>query len=87
VDATRDAQLLQEARSLLLGNPTRALSLTRDHELHFPGSPLTEERLALRIEALARLGRKTEASAALAGFRTRFPRSIHARRLLALGLP
>ena len=87
VDPARDAQLLQEARSLVSGNPARALSLTRDHELHFPGSPLTEERQALQIEALARLGRTAEASAALAGFRTRFPRSIHARRLEALGLP
>ncbi|HEX2876508.1 MAG TPA: hypothetical protein VHP33_34880 [Polyangiaceae bacterium] len=86
-DPAHDAQLLQEARSLVLANPARALRLTRDHELHFPGSTLTEERQALQIEALARLGRTAEASAALAGFRTRFPRSIHARRLLALGLP
>lgn len=86
VDPARDAQLLQEARSLVAGNPARALSLTRDHELHFPGSPLAEERQALRLEALARLGRTAEAAAALASFRTRFPRSIHARRLEALGL-
>jgi hypothetical protein len=87
VDPARDAQLLQEARRLVSGNPARALNLTRDHELHFPASALTEERQALQIEALARLGRRSEAAAALASFRTRFPRSIHARRLEALGLP
>jgi hypothetical protein len=87
VDAARDAQLLQEARSLMARSPARALSLTRNHELHFPSSPLTEERQALQIEALTRLGRTAEARAALEGFRTRFPRSIHARRLEALGLP
>lgn len=87
VDAARDAQLLQEARSLMARSPARALSLTRNHELHFPSSPLTEERQALQIEALTRLGRMAEARAALEGFRTRFPRSIHARRLEALGLP
>jgi type IV secretory pathway VirB10-like protein len=87
VDAARDAQLLQEARSLMARSPARALSLTRNHELHFPSSPLTEERQALQIEALTRLGRTAEARVALEGFRTRFPRSIHARRLEALGLP
>ena len=87
LDPARDAQLLQEARSSMSSNPSRALSLTRDHELHFPSSALGEERQALQIEALARLGRKAEATAALASFRTRFPRSIHARRLEALGLP
>lgn len=87
VDPARDTQLLQEARSLVSANPARALSLTREHALQFPASALTEERQALQIEALARLGRTAEATAALAGFRTRFPRSIHARRLEALGLP
>lgn len=87
LDAARDAEILQDARRALASNPSRALNLTRDHELHFPASPLTEERQALQIEALANLGRRAEAAGALAGFTTRFPRSIHARRLAALGLP
>ena len=86
-DSAQDAALLQEARGLVASNPARALTLTRDHELHFPNSALTEERQALRIEALAHLGRHAEAARALSAFDRRFPRSIYARRLHALPLP
>jgi len=82
--AEQDAALLQQARRLVASEPARALTLTRDHELHFPGSPLTEERQALRIEALARLGRRAEAERELATFDQRFPRSIYRHRLRAL---
>ena len=87
LDAAQDAALLQEARGLVASNPARALTLTRDHELHFPNSALTEERQALRIEALARLGRHAESARELSAFDQRFPRSIYARRLHALPLP
>lgn len=87
LDSARDAALLQEARGLVASNPARALTLTRDHELHFPNSALTEERQALRIEALGRLGRHAEAARELASFDQRFPHSIYARRLHALPLP
>lgn len=86
-DGAQDAALLQEARGLIASNPARALTLTRDHELHFPNSALTEERQALRIEALARLGRHAEAARELSVFDQRFPRSIYARRLHALPSP
>jgi hypothetical protein len=84
LDSARDAQLLQEARGVVTSNPTRALTLTRDHELHFPASALAEERHALRIEALARIGRLAEAEQALGVFNARFPRSIYTRRLQTL---
>lgn len=86
-DVEKDARLLQEARSAVATNPARALTLTRDHELHFPTSALTEERQALRIEALARLGRRAEAERELQAFAARFPRSIYTRRLQALTSP
>ena len=60
------------------------MTLTRDHELSFPESLLTEERQALRVEALARLGRSSEAEQELTGFEQRFPRSIYRRRLRSL---
>jgi hypothetical protein len=87
LDSAQDAALLHEARGLVATHPARALTLTRDHELHFPNSVLNEERQALRVEALARLGRHTEAARELAAFDQRFPRSIYARRLHALPLP
>jgi hypothetical protein len=68
-------------------DPGRALTLTRDHELHFPNSVLLEERQALRIEALARLGRRAEAERELQTFTARFPRSIYTRRIQALTSP
>lgn len=80
----QDAALLQQARLIVASEPARALTLTRDHELHFPASALTEERQALRIEALARLGRRPEATRALATFDQHFPRSIYRHRLHAL---
>ncbi len=87
LDAAQDASLLQEARGLVASNPARALTLTRDHELHFPSSALVEERQALRIEALTRLNRHAEAARELEAFDQRFPRSVYARRLHALPLP
>jgi hypothetical protein len=86
-DSSQDAALLQEARGIVASNPAHALTLTRDHELHFPNSALTEERQALRIEALARLGRQAEAARGLLTFEQRFPRSIYTRRLHALPVP
>lgn len=83
-EPARDAGLLQDARRIMLGDPARALTLTRDHELAFPESVLVEERQALRLEALARLGRHAEAQHELEGFEQRFPRSIYRRRLQSL---
>jgi hypothetical protein len=80
----QDTALLQQARLVVAADPARALTLTRDHELHFPASALTEERQALRIEALARLGRHSEATRDLSTFDRHFPRSIYRHRLHAL---
>jgi hypothetical protein len=85
--APDDATLLQQARSSIGSEPSRALTLTRDHELRFPASPLVEERQALRIEAFARLGRGSEAARELAAFEARYPRSPYRRRLRSLVSP
>lgn len=85
--ALQDAALLQQARASMATNPARALTLTRDHELHFPASALTEERQALRIEALARLGRRAEAERERQQFDAHYPRSIYGRRLQGLLSP
>jgi hypothetical protein len=85
--AQDDSVLLQQARAGISADPSRALTLTRDHELRFPASPLVEEREALRIEAFARLGRGSEAARALEAFETRYPRSPYRRRLRSLVSP
>lgn len=84
VSAERDAALLQQARLAVALEPQRALSLIRDHEVHFPSSALGEERSALQIEALSRLGRADEAERRFAKFEAQFPRSPYRRRLRAL---
>lgn len=80
----RDAALLQQARSALVNEPQRALTLLRDHAVHFPSSALGEERSALQIEALVRLGRGDEARQRWDAFESHFPRSPYRRRLRAL---
>ena len=87
ISREQDAALLQQARAALATDPARALTLTRDHAVHFPDSALGEERQALHIEALARLGRTTEAVRDLAAFDAAFPRSPYARRLHTLLTP
>lgn len=82
-----DTALLQRARSLGASEPSRALSLTHEHEARFPGSPLAEERQALRIEALLRLGKASEAAHELDVFEQRYPRSPYRRRLRSLLSP
>jgi hypothetical protein len=76
--------LLQAARALVGSAPSEALARTRAHTARFPNSALTEERSALEIEALQRLGRTTEAESALARFEVQHPRSPYRRRLRAL---
>jgi hypothetical protein len=82
-----DAELLQRARAALANSPVLALALTREHAARFSSSPLTEERQALSIEALARLGRRSEARQGLSAFEETFPRSPYRRRLRALVAP
>lgn len=82
-----DAELLQRARASVASSPALALALTREHAARFSSSLLTEERQALSIEALSRLGRRSEARQGLSEFEETFPRSPYRRRLRALVAP
>jgi hypothetical protein len=83
-NAAQDAELLQQARRSVVTEPARALELIVEHQQRFPRSVLTEERQALRIEALIRIGRRSEAERELGIFEARSPRSLYLRRLRAL---
>jgi len=76
-----EVQLLLEARKELRSDPVQALRWVREHERRFPNGALSQEREVIAIEALQRLGRKEEAKARIAGFRERYPSSIHGRRV------
>lgn len=74
--------LLQRARGALAkGEYSRALEAIAEHQRRFPAGRLREEREALRIKALAGLGRTDEARRAAERFRERFPRSVLSSRV------
>ncbi len=62
--------------ALARGDAARALSLVAEHESRFATGALSEERDALRIRALASLGRAKEAKDRATVFRARYPNSV-----------
>ena len=77
-DAVRDElHLLSGARAAVAGEDyATALFRLDEHARRFRAGRLTEEREALRIKALAGLGRTDEARHAASAFRARFPHSV-----------
>lgn len=78
-----DLDSLTEARRVLASDPARALALTEASTRDHPASPFAEERAALAVEALLRLGRSDEAKLRLSRFEQAFPSSPYRRRLNA----
>jgi hypothetical protein len=77
-DAARaELRLLRHARAAVAREDyTAALRPIAEHSRQFPDGRLAEEREALRVKALAGLGRGEDARRAAAAFRARFPRSV-----------
>jgi hypothetical protein len=73
---------LQRARLTVSQKPAVALSLTEQHAIKYPRGEFREERDALRIEALVRLGRQGEATQLFSSFEQQYPRSVYLRRML-----
>jgi hypothetical protein len=68
--------LLGQARAAVLREDfAAALPPLAEHARRFRNGRLAEEREALRVKALAGLGRDHEAARAAAAFEARFPRS------------
>lgn len=75
-----EQDLLDRARTLLLqGEPAAALKIIEIHRRRFPHGVLSEERDALRIEALGNAGRTDEACRAAQAFHGAYPGSLLAR--------
>jgi hypothetical protein len=69
--------LLQHARAAVAAARfPAALDSIAEHERRFPAGRLREERDALRVKALAGLGRGDDARTAAERFRARYPRSV-----------
>ena len=77
-DAARaELRLLKQARAAVAReNYAAAMPPLAEHVRRFKDGRLAEEREALRVKALAGLGRTDEAQRAAAAFRARFPRSV-----------
>lgn len=72
-----ELRLLRQARAAVArGAFAAALAPIAEHARLFEDGRLAEEREALRVKALAGLGRKDEARRAASAFQTRFPRSV-----------
>lgn len=76
-----EAELLEQARSALRGDPRRALSRANEHRSRFPGGALVQEREVIAIKALRQLGRASEADSRAAAFAKAFPGSAFQRKL------
>jgi hypothetical protein len=72
-----ERRLLDAARDAIVrGEPETALASTAAHAARFPDGVLSEERDALRIRALARLGKKADAQGLLMSMRAKYPNSF-----------
>ena len=81
-----EVSLLGRAQQALASDPNAALALTDEHARHYPAGVLRQEREFIAIQALHRLGRRSEAAARADEFLSRFPDSAHHRRIdLLLG--
>jgi hypothetical protein len=75
--ARAELHLLRQARAAVAREDyASALAPIADHARRFKDGRLAEEREALRVKALAGLGRTDEARRAAAAFKARFPRSV-----------
>lgn len=75
--SSAELQLLRTARQeVTTGDYAEALTLIAEHARRFRNGSLVEEREALRVKALAGLGRLEDAQRAAAEFHARFPRSV-----------
>ena len=75
--AREELRLLRQARAAVARTDfAAALPPLTEHARRFKDGRLAEEREALRVKALAGLGRTDEARRAAAAFKARFPRSV-----------
>jgi hypothetical protein len=84
-EGLEETQALAHAfRALQAGDAATAVAMAQEHERQFPESAVLEEREAILIEALVKLGRRDEARHRLEALKVRFPRSAYSWRLEAL---
>ena len=73
----QEHEILAQARRSLDSDPASTLARVAEHQSRFPNGTLASEREFLRIVALERLGRTSEARAARDAFVARWPTSAY----------
>lgn len=80
--APEELRLLDKARrALVAGDFRAALGFIHRHQSVFPNGQLSEEREALRIQALRGAGKSKQAGRAASDFESRYPNSVLAPEL------
>jgi len=80
-DPEAELSLMRDAQAALGASPAQALELSSQHVQRFPHGVLAQEREVVAIDALARLGRTSEAQARAARFRKSHPESAYLPRI------
>jgi hypothetical protein len=83
VPSGEEYRLLRSARQALIENPALALHLTDVHARRFERGMLVQEREAIAVEALVRLGREGQARVRAHGFLAAYPSSPYRGRVEA----
>jgi len=86
-DPEAELELLRRARGQLANTPQRALETTDQHHAQFRNGVFAQEREAIAIEALVRLGKHAQARQRTKAFHSRYPSSAYARRLDTIAPP
>jgi len=79
--APAELELLTRAHDAIEASPQRALSLIDDHARLYPSGSFAQEREALAIDVLRKLGRTTEARERARAFIARFPKASNVKHL------
>lgn len=79
---------LARQRALQESDPAQAVALAGEGNRRFPGGTFAQEREAIAIAGLVRLGRLPEARTRAGAFLASYPRSTFAERIRSLtGIP
>jgi hypothetical protein len=78
---TDEFALLRAARQAIGDRPARALALTSEHARIFPAGMLAQEREAIAVEALVKLGRASQAQTRARAFLAAHPDSPYKSRI------
>jgi hypothetical protein len=79
-----EIDLLRRAQQALPARPQEALAAAEEHQRHFPGGVLAQEREVIVVSALVALGRRDEARSRARRFAETYPRSAHRAGVEAL---